>query len=219
VFSPRQCDAIIDDAIDQAGLEAGDVAWVEFLPFEQVQTLSGGQAARVRLHLVVGASIDQDVQCVGISFRPACNEAAEIMVHGGVNHDVPCMGEPPAGCATLPPTPDPDAIEAAKPFRLDAIDIALEHRGAYEVRLGSATLPNGYLSERSLTLADPRPRSYWMNEGVFMDVRTDVEGRSFVGSVYRDPFDGPEPVTIYLVFEVNHLEAPSVLQVRDIVVR
>ena len=52
-----------------------------------------------------------------------------------------------------------------------------------------------------------------------MDVRSDVEGRPFVGSIYRDPFDGPEPVTIYLVFEVNHLEGPSMLQVRDVVVR
>ncbi len=52
-----------------------------------------------------------------------------------------------------------------------------------------------------------------------MDVRSDIGGRPSVGSIYRDPFDGPEPVTIYLVFDVNHLEAPSVLQVRDVVVR
>ena len=218
-FAPRQCDAIIDDAMDEARVGAGDVASVEFLPFERVQSLGGGQVARVRLALVVGTSVDVDVMCVGVSFRPACNEVAEIMVSAGISHDVPCTGEPPAGCATVPPTPDPDAVRAATPFRLEAIDIPLGHRGAYEVRLGSATLPNGYLSERTLRLADPRPTSYWINTGVFLDVRSDVEGRPFVGSIYRDPFDGLEPVTIYLVFEVNHLEGPSVLQVRDVIVR
>jgi hypothetical protein len=215
----RRCDAIVDDAMDRAGLQPAEVASVEFLPFERVMTLGGGQVALVRFRLVGGTTVDQDVQCVGVSFRPACNDVAEIIAQGGVDHDVPCMGEPPAGCATMPPTPGPDAVGAATPFRLASIDIPLDHRGTYEVRLGTATLPDGYLSERSFRLADPRPTSYWINAPVFMDVRSDIAGRPFVGSVYRDPFDGPEPVTIFLVFAVDHLEAPSVLQVRDIVVR
>jgi hypothetical protein len=218
-YSDRRCEAIVDDAIDAAGLERPEIASIELLPFKRVQTLGGGQVALIRFRLFDGSALEQSVSCVGVSFRPACNDAAEIQTNSGVDHDVPCAGEPPDGCATLPPTPDPDAVAAARPFRLDAIDVKLDHEGPYEVKLGQATLPNGYLSERSLTLADPQPEDYWIDDGVRLDVRPDVAGRPFVGSIYRDPFDGPEPVTIYLVFEVTQLDEPSVLQVRDVVVR
>ena len=69
-FSPRQCDAIIDDAMDEAGVALGDVAFVEFLPFERVQTLSGGQVARVRLGLAVGTSLEVDVTARRQLVRP-----------------------------------------------------------------------------------------------------------------------------------------------------
>ena len=49
--------------------------------------------------------------------------------------------------------------------------------------------------------------------------RPDVAGRQEIGSIYRDPFSGPEPVTVYLVFDVTALDAPSTLEVRDIIVR
>jgi hypothetical protein len=218
-FPPRQCDAIIDDAMDSAGLAQADVAAVEFLPFDRVQTLSGGQVALVRLHLVVGTTVDEAVSCVGVSFRPACNEAAEIMVHDGVSSDVPCWGEPPDGCATPAPTPDGPAIDQATPFERAAIGLLLDRKGHYEVRIGGATLPDGYLQERSFRIGNAQPTTFWINGGVFLDVRSDVPGRPWIGDIYREPFDGPEPVSLYLVFDVDHLEGPSVLQIRNVVVR
>jgi hypothetical protein len=155
----------------------------------------------------------------GGPYPDACNEAAEISVAVGIDHDVPCAGEPPAGCATLPPTPDPQAVAASKPFRQASLDVALDHEGRYEVRLGTATLPHGYLSELGLDIADHTPDTFWIDGGIRLDVRPDIAGRPTIGSIYRDPFVGEEPVTIFLVFEVTQLDSPSVLHVRDVVVR
>jgi hypothetical protein len=218
-YSARRCEAIVDRGRDNAQVTLDEVRSIQLLPFEPQVGLGGYQVALIRFELLTGASIDQAVHCIGVDMSRACNENAEIVVVGDVDHDVPCAGEPPAGCATLPPTPDPAAVAAARSFSLDSLDVRLDDEGPYDIRLGTATLPNGYLSERSLDLADPRPDSFWIDAGVRLDIRSDVAGRPPIGSIYRDPFDGPEPVTIFLVFEVTDLDGPSVMQVRDIVVR
>ena len=218
-YSARRCEAIVDQARSRAEIAEADVRAISLQPFERQVNLGGGQVALVRFELASGASIEQDVWCVGVSMGPACNDMASIWVSGGVDRDVPCAGEPPEGCATLPPVPDGSALAAASEFRLASLDVPLDRLGSYEIRLGTATLPNGYLTERSLALADDRPESFWIDDGVRLDVRPDVAGRPAIGNIYRDPFDGPEPVTVYLVFDVTDLDAPSVLQVRDIVVK
>ncbi len=218
-YSARRCEAIVDRALKWAEVDPDNVQSVFLLPFEQDVNLGGFTLALVRFELADGSHVDQDVRCVGIDMTPVCNEVAEIQISTGVDRDVPCAGEPPAGCATLPPTPDAAAVAAAQPFLLRELDVPMDHLGGYEVRLGVATLPNGYLSERSFGLVDRRPDSFWIDGGVHLEVRPDIAGRPPIGSIYRDLFDGPEPVTIFLVFEVTDLDSPSVLQVRDIVVR
>jgi hypothetical protein len=225
-YPARRCDAIVARAAATAGVDRHAATSIELLPFDRMAglepgqvRLGGGQVALVGFTFADRPSVTQDVWCVGVERGLACNEAAEIDVFSGVDRDVTCAGEPPAGCATLPPMPDPDAVAAAKPFRLASLDVALDHEGPYEVRLGTATLPNGYLSERALDIPDRTPESFWIDAGIRLDVRPDITGRSPVGSVYRDPFDGPEPITIFLVFDVTQLDTPSVLQVRDVVVR
>jgi hypothetical protein len=219
-YSARRCEALVERAMHQAGVDEAEVSSVELLPFERQANLGGQQAALVRLLFADGRIVDQAVHCVGVDSGPACMEGASIPIYGaGVDTDVPCVGEPPSGCATLPPQPEADAIAAATPFALAALDIPIDHEGHYEVKVGSATLPDGYLSERAYSLAQPRPEDFWIDEGVRLEVRSDVAGRPPIGSVYRDPFDGPEPVTIYLVFEVTDMDRPSLLEVRDIRVR
>ena len=218
-YSARRCEAIVDRALKQADVDPDRVQSILLLPFEQDVRLGGGTVAMVRFELADGRHVDQDVRCVGVNMTPVCNEDARISIGAGLNHDVPCAGEPPAGCATLPPPPDSAAIAAATSFSLASLDVPLDHEGLYEIRLGTATLPDGHLSERSIRLVNDQPDSFWIGGGALLDVRPDIAGRPFVGSIYRDPFDGPEPVTIFLVFEVTDLDSPSVLQVRDIVVR
>jgi hypothetical protein len=218
-YSARRCDAIVDRAATEASVPDPEIRAVRLLPFERGPGSVGhGQVALVQFELVDGTTIDQGVWCVGVDMSRTCNESAEISVGGGVDHDVPCAGEPPEGCATLPPTPDPDAVAAAKPLRIDTLDVPLDHEGPYEVRLGTAMLPNGYLSELAIDIADRSPDTFWM-ESAGLQVRPDIPGRPQVGSIYRDPFDGPEPVTVFLIFDLTSLDSPSVLQVRDIVVR
>jgi hypothetical protein len=100
-----------------------------------------------------------------------------------------------------------------------SLDIPLDRLGHYEIQVGTASLPDGYLSERSFRLDNHAAETFWIDAGVRLDVRPDMPGRPMIGSRYRDPFDGPEPVTAFLVFEVTDLDAPSILRVRDIVVR
>jgi hypothetical protein len=218
-YSARRCEAIVDRALRRAEIDPDSIQSIFLLPFEQDVSLGGGTVAMVRFELADGSHVDQDVRCVGVNMTPVCNDVAEIRTSTGVGRDTPCSGEPPVGCATLPPTPDGAAVAAAQPFLLGELDIAIDHTGGYEVRLGVATLPNGYLSERSFEIVDPQPNDFWIDDGVDLEVRPDIAGRPPIGSIFRDPFGGPEPVTIFLVFEVTDLDSPSVLQVRDIVVR
>ena len=218
-YSPRRCAAIVDQAMSRADIDEADVIAIHLLPFEHQQNLGGGQVALVQFDLANGSSVKQDVFCVGVSSGRACNDLARLELVVGVDRDVPCAGEPPAGCATQPPEPDAAAIAAAQPFTLSELDVSIDHTGDYLVRLGMATLPNGYLSERSFDIVDRQPDRYWIDGGVRLEIRPDIAGRPPIGNIYRDPFDGPEPVTIWLVFEVTDLDLPATMQVRDIVVR
>jgi hypothetical protein len=133
--------------------------------------------------------------------------------------DTPCWGDPPDGCATLPPPPRRASVESSEPFTRAKVDVPIDRLGEYRINLGHATIPDGRLTELSLRLADPRPASFWIEAGVRLELESDVPGRPPVGNVHRDGFDGPEPVTVYLTFNVTEFESAGVLGVRDIVVR
>jgi hypothetical protein len=218
-FPERQCKAIAAAAVDQVNAKPDEVAEIWLVPFDlpQEANLGGRQIARVVVKLVSGREVTHDVWC-GISFSPVCDPNARLMQSSGVDHDVPCDGEPPGGCATLPPTPPPDVVERAEPLTVEALDIPIGKEGHYRVEVGRATLPNGYLSERSMTIVDPQPTGFWA-DFIQLEVRPDDPGRPPVGSIYRELFDGAEPVTVYIVFDVTAFEKPSTLQLRDIVVR
>ena len=218
-FPERQCTAIAAAAADWANADTEEIAEIWLVPFDRPQegNLGGIQIARVVVKLVSGREVTHDVWC-GVSFSPVCDPDARLMQSSGVDMDVPCSGEPPAGCATLPPTPPPDVVERAEPLEVEAIDIPIDKEGHYRVEVGRATLPNGYLSERSMTIVDPQPTAFWA-DFIQLEVRPDDPDRPPVGSIYREPFDGSEPVTVSVVFDVTMFEEPSTLQLRDIVVR
>jgi hypothetical protein len=140
------------------------------------------------------------------------------MVSDGLDRDVPCAGEPPAGCATVPPTPPPGALELGEALEIPSVTIPIDRLGEYRVELGSAVLPDGHLSERSLTVRDRGPDNYWI-DFLILAVESEVPGREPVGSIYREPFDGPEPVSVSVVFEVTELFEEDVLVLDDILVR
>jgi hypothetical protein len=226
-FTPVRCDRVVAAAQVRAGAPGNIVRAVVRRNEEPEVSLGGFSLAMVDLIASDGAKTSVDLRCVGI-YGPSdrlCNPDAKIYVAGGVDHDVPCGPEPGDEnhpCASLPPPPRPASVAKSTPLRLPTLDVSLDHLGHYEVLAGVAWLPDGALSERSATLVDPHPTTFWIDDGVLIDVRPDgCRGTCpSITSVYREPFQGPRPVHVYLVFDVTELNAPTaVLQVRDLVVR
>jgi hypothetical protein len=223
-FQARQCAAIVTRAQANASIKKQDVASIDILPPSAVGgvQLGGRMVARVRFHLASATERTEEVWCVGILGQGdlACADDPTIGIAGGVDHDVPCTGggDPPRGCATPPPTPRPASQALARPLHIAALDIPLDHIGGYQVEVGAAGLPDGVLTRRSATLADPRPEAFWVDGGILLDVRPVDPRRPPVGSVYRDPFDGVETVKVFLVFSVTEATPGAVLQVRDLIV-
>lgn len=225
-LTDRRCAAVVERARGDAAVDPTAITSIEIAPPQGDDTvrLGGIMVARVQFRLADGHTISQDVWCTGVGSNDdrACRDDPQIGLSGGVDHDVPCAGEAPAGdpngCATLPPTPPPAAVAAARPLRVDVLEIPLDHLGQYEIEVGQAGLPNGHLSRREFDIADRSPKNFWIQGGVLLDVRPTLDGRPQIGSIYRDPFDGIEPVEAFLVFEVTETSPGAVLQIRNLVV-
>jgi hypothetical protein len=222
-FSAVRCRAIVSRAANQAGIEPAQVASARFLVPEPEPgvMLGGGRVATVALTLADGTERVEHIFCTGISgdSNRVCRDDARIWIGGGVDRDVPCAGEAPAGCATPPPTPRPASVQAATALDVAALDVPLDHVGSYEILVGEASLPDGALSERRASLANTRPTTFWIDDGIRIEVRPNESGRPPIGSLYRDPYDGVEPVRVFLVFDVVETSPGAVLEVRDILVR
>jgi hypothetical protein len=222
-FSEVKCRLIVSRAATQAGIEPLEVSSARFVsrvPEPGVQ-LGGTRIAVVALTLAGGEERVEEVWCTGISNDGdrICHHDPHIRMSQGIDTDVPCPGEPPDGCATPPPTPRPASVKAAVSLDLPSLDISLDRVGSYEIEVGEAGLPDGTLSERRATLRDARPTTFWIDDGIRLEVRPTEAGRPPIGSMYRDPYDGVEPVRVFLVFDVVETSPGAVLQVRDILVR
>jgi hypothetical protein len=221
-FAPRQCKSMVTRAQAQSGVTAADVAAADILPPIQdgVAQIGGSMISRVRLHLADGTERAEEIWCIGVGGGgdEACDADPRILIWAGpVSGDVPCSGEPPAGCATQPPTPRPDVQARARPLRVPALDIPLDHLGPYRIEVGTAGLPDGAFSGSSASVVDERPEGYWIRDAQLLVEPVDPK-RPPIGNLYREPFEGVEPVRVVLEFTVSELSPGSVFQVRDIVV-
>jgi hypothetical protein len=220
-FGVRQCAAIVDSAVGEPATLPADTA-VLIRPPGPGQGLSLGSHAIATVIEVApdGTETLHEVRCMNVGSPDdlACSADARIFVVDGVDRDVPCTGPAADGCATLPPTPGPLARSVGRALAIPAIDILLDHTGRYEIEVGSAALPNGYLLRRSMALADPRPTAFWIRGGVTLDVRSTIAGRPPIGNAYRVPYAGVEPVHVFVVFDVTEITGRAVLEIRDLVV-
>jgi hypothetical protein len=232
-FDARRCAAVIARARERAGNPANVVSVLVGAPDRSGGVLLGGGAAiaTVDFTLADGSHERADVICGGlasvVSSDRACSIDPQIGIYGGVSRDVPCG---PTPCdeqnpgATLPPSPRPAVVAASTPLVLRTFDVRLDHVGHYDAFVGNAWLPDGLLTERSGSIGDPRPTGYWIDNGITIEVRPvpPCPGGCPVSieSIYHQPFHGPQPVRVYLVFDVVELNVPgTVLEIRNLVVR
>ena len=223
-FPPTQCDAIVAIAQSNAKIAPQTVTSIDILQphFQSTGTVGDGHGviAVVRFHRSGQPDKTVEVLCTGVTrdYAFACSPDPRIGIRDGdLSHDVPCDANG-KNCAILPPSPRPAVQALARALRVASLDIPIDHLGRYEVEVGEAGLPDGALSTRSATLADSQPEAFWIAEPIEIDVRPVDPARPAIQSIYREPFDGVEPVKVFLVFLVTDLTSDSVLQVRNLLV-
>ena len=227
-LSDRRCAYIVDWAKDEAGIHPTDPVTVELLGdpdcFDPDPRTCGGMRTtsfivRVRLTTPAGASSDHPVFCgLGGETSLLCTERPRIWTTTSTNGytDVPCETEN-GPCATPLPTIDPAAAAAAVPLEVDALDIVIDHVGAYSIPVGEAVLPNGILSEVQFELADDMPSTVLLNPGfVHLEV-TSLDGGPRFDNIYQHGWhEGTERVQVTLTFTVEWLDADTTLQLTNI---
>jgi hypothetical protein len=224
-FNDRRCDAAVARARESAGNPTGITTIGIHRPTSGSGSVGSFVLATVDFTLGDGSRRSIDLRCMLMvgprSSDRVCSADPQVWIAGGVSRDTPCGPAPggDASCATLPPDPRPATVKASRPLQVPILDVPLDHLGHYEVLVGQATIPDGALSERAATLAEPRPTDFWIDPYIEIEVRPDIPGRFPIDASYANRFDGPEPVHVYLVFDVVELEPGAVLQVRDLVVR
>ena len=135
----------------------------------------------------------------------------------GVDTDLPCAGEPPTGCATPVPTPRLWARASAHPLRVPALDVPLSHLGRYEIEAGVAVLPDGYLSQLSLSLANGTDGSY--DADIRVELRaTPTASPEPMNRYERGVMPGRHVVHVFVVFDLFAVRPGAVMQIRDLVV-
>ena len=225
-FSPSRCDRIVAAARARSGDPADVVRAVVRRTTESEDYLGSVSLATVDLTTSGGITQSVDIRC-GLLLGPrssdrVCSADPRVWVAGGVSMDRPCgptPGDETHPCGPLPPDPDPAIVAASRPLIVPSLAITIDHLGHHEVLVGTATIPNGAISERSASLADPHPTTYWIDPYIEIEVRPDRGGPP-IDTYYARRVKGSEAVHVYLVFDVTELNVPSaILQVRDLVVR
>ena len=227
VFSVDRCEAMLTAAAERLGLADDDVTAIEIAPDPTPrpdgirETLGGSRGITILAHVDSGA---REVQiCQGIPSGPACTDVQAWTIFSPIPAgygDVPCPGELPDGCATPVPARASDAIAAAEALRITDRVISVSSVGPQEIRLGTATLPNGVLTADRAQLVDPWPDHVRLSSaGIRLEVRSLVAGRPAFHNIYDHGwYPGTEAVDVFLVFEVRHVDPGATIEIRDVFV-
>jgi hypothetical protein len=230
VYSAQLCLAMTDEAASRSGRTRDDVVAIDVVDFPTTQggvliTRSGG-GFNVRLNFKDGTAGDEPM-CVGVGSGAACMdvprlEARTSVGDGGGYHDVPCADDaPPGTCGKPLPTFEPAALAAARPLSLATFQVPIDHRGAYEVPLGEALLPNGIVSVATFAFVDDWPFDVSLKDGVAtIRLRSlEPDGKPFENYHEHGWRPGVERSEAILVFEILWSKPGAVLKIRDVVVR
>jgi len=236
VFDETRCEVVTLAAAVALDIDPGDIVTLEIMPEPTPEVLadgsvilqvrSGGPPLDVRVQLRDGTFRLHTLHCGGIAsgYDPPCmaepHLRAASMTRDGYR-DIPCVGEPPAGCATPQPAIQADAAADAEPIAIDALEVPVDREGPHEVPIGRGSLPNGILTEAAFELVDAWPDGLIILDGsVFLDVRSlEPDGTPFDNYYLHGWRDGVERIEAFLVFTADHIEPGAVLRIRDVVVR
>ncbi len=232
-LSARRCAYIVEWAKREAGSDPDAPPTVELLgdsecPDEPLPCTVGRTMAfvvRIRLTAADGTASDHPLFCgVGGDVSLLCAEEPRIRTSSPTMAgytDVPCSGDPaPEGaCATPLPSLEPAAVAASVPLAVAALDIPIDHVGAYSIPIGEAVLPNGVLSTASFGIVDDTPPDLLLSDGLFLAVTSLDGGPAFENYYTRGWHAGTERVEVSLTFTVEWFEPGAVIEVRDIHVK
>lgn len=213
----------------QLGATREDVVSIDVLPAPTLpagvlMTRSGGGPIDVRVTLRDGTQHVVSMGCGGIPHQPTCSDDPHLSAVDSIGNgyrDVPCAGEPPATCATEVPSSDPAARAEAVALRIPRVDIAIDHVGDYDVRIGEAQLPNGLLTEVAFGFVDGWPPAVTILSGsVWLDVQSlEPDGLPF-NNIYEHGWrPGTEHVAAVLRFHVDRFDPGGVLSITNVVVK
>jgi hypothetical protein len=134
--------------------------------------------------------------------------------------DIACPDSGDDPCHPSPvPTINPGVAKRATPLGLPSVDVLVDHAGEYSVLAGTATLPNGVLTQAEAVLADDLRPELRLRQDVVRLVILGEDGEPR-GNKWTDGWHpGLEPVEVRLEFEVTSLDGPTTLEFTDIVVR
>jgi hypothetical protein len=239
-FSPKRCAAIVAIARHRLALD-NPAATVELLsepPLvcptgEDGQTVlctrSGGHtAAIVRITPSGGAPKEATFFCgIGSERSIACTDHPVVNAGSPIDgyRDIPCGSEDaggnPTDCATPLPAIEAGATKAARPLLVTALDIPIDRDGAYDVKVGTAGIPNGVLGTAQFSIADEALELFILDDaGVSMRIRpTDPTHRPFDNYYQHGWYPGVEDADVFLVFTVVGHDPGAALEVRDLTVR
>ena len=230
-FSSVRCANMVDYAAAQLKTSRDEIVTIEVLPpptpelIDGVSVISlGGATVDTLVRLRDGSVHEVSMGCGGIP-PIQCRDDPQLEATSPTlagYWDVPCSGEPPDGCATPVPSPDPGPLAAAKDLRVPRLDIPIDHDGQYEVSIGEATLPNGILSVAEFEfVSQDWPSDFAIAEGIVrLDIRSlDDPDRLFWNIYDHGRIEGTERVEAFLVFDVLHHDPGAVLSIEDLVVR
>ncbi len=232
-FSAARCSNMTDYAARKLGTARDGIVAIAVLPDPTpevrdgvtiLRTTSGAAPVEVIVTLRDGTAHEVSMDCFGLPALQCQDEprlqAASVTMGG--YFDTPCTGEPPIGCASPVPSPDPEALAAAVALRVARLDIPIDHDGRYEVRAGEASLPNGILAAADFGFASAAwPNDFTIADGtVVLEVRSLDDPTLVFTNIHEHPrVEGVERVVAVLVFDAVRHEAGAVLSIRRLVVR
>jgi hypothetical protein len=213
-----------DLAAAEVSKTRADVSSIDIVPDPPPEgaTLGGAWPILVRIGFADGSTHDSRM-CGGLPSGAACEDDPHLSassVMGGY-HDVPCSGEGPTGCPTPFPSLEPTAAADAVPLAIAERTITIDGPGKQEIRLGSATLPNGVLTDASFAFADAWPTDVAIADGAGrIEVRSAEPGGKPFDNYYTHGWHpGTERVEAFLVLDVLWSEPGAQLTIKDVVVR